>query len=73
MGCGLVVILLCFFNLQYCSILLQYGLEIPCFVFLELPVTIVKKMEDLRLPEGSMASLECELSKQNADVKWLKV
>uniref|UniRef100_A0A3B3Q3E2 Obscurin-like protein 1 n=1 Tax=Paramormyrops kingsleyae TaxID=1676925 RepID=A0A3B3Q3E2_9TELE len=38
----------------------------------ELPVTIVKKMEDLRLPEGSMASLECELSKQNADVKWLK-
>ncbi|XP_036397350.1 obscurin-like protein 1 isoform X2 [Megalops cyprinoides] len=38
----------------------------------ETPVTILKKLEDLYIPEGTTASIECELSRQNVDVKWLK-
>ncbi|KAI1899478.1 hypothetical protein AGOR_G00062210 [Albula goreensis] len=38
----------------------------------EPPVTILKKLEDQCLAEGSAASIECELSRQNVDVKWLK-
>ncbi|XP_061082563.1 obscurin-like protein 1 isoform X12 [Conger conger] len=38
----------------------------------EPPVTILKKLEDHCFPEGSAVSLECELSRQNVDVKWLK-
>lgn len=43
------------------------------FVFVEPPVTIVRKMEDQRFPDGALISLECELSRHNVDVKWLKV
>ncbi|KAK1166274.1 obscurin-like isoform X1 [Acipenser oxyrinchus oxyrinchus] len=38
----------------------------------EPPVMFLRALEDLRIPESSGASLECELSRQNADVKWLK-
>ncbi|MFT7807941.1 obscurin-like protein 1 isoform X1 [Arapaima gigas] len=38
----------------------------------EPPVTFLRKPEDLCFPEGSLVSIECELSRQNADVKWLK-
>lgn len=43
------------------------------FVFLEIPVSILKKLEDIRCPEGSGVTLECELSRHNVDVKWTKV
>uniref|UniRef100_A0A8C9RW87 Obscurin-like protein 1 n=1 Tax=Scleropages formosus TaxID=113540 RepID=A0A8C9RW87_SCLFO len=39
----------------------------------EPPVTFLRKPEDLCFPEGALVSIECELSRQNADVKWLKV
>lgn len=39
----------------------------------EPPVTFQKEPQDLCLPEGSLASIECELSRQNASVRWLKV
>uniref|UniRef100_A0A8C1EX97 Obscurin-like protein 1 n=1 Tax=Cyprinus carpio carpio TaxID=630221 RepID=A0A8C1EX97_CYPCA len=38
----------------------------------EIPVTILKKLEDIRQPEGSGITLECELSRHNVDVKWTK-
>ncbi|XP_038853293.1 obscurin-like protein 1 [Salvelinus namaycush] len=38
----------------------------------ETPVTIMKKLIDMRLEQGSPATLECELSRQNVEVKWLK-
>ncbi|XP_075870110.1 obscurin-like protein 1 isoform X2 [Nelusetta ayraudi] len=38
----------------------------------EPPVTIVRKMEDQRFPDGALISIECELSRHNVDVKWLK-
>ncbi|XP_048884334.1 obscurin-like protein 1 isoform X1 [Brienomyrus brachyistius] len=38
----------------------------------EPPVTFLKEPQDLCLPEGSLASIECELSRQNARVRWLK-
>ncbi|XP_062852863.1 obscurin-like protein 1a [Trichomycterus rosablanca] len=38
----------------------------------ETPVSIIKKLSDVRLEEGSPVTLECELSRQNVDVKWLK-
>lgn len=44
----------------------------PSF-FVEPPVTIVRKMEDQKFPDGTLISLECELSRHNVDVKWLKV
>uniref|UniRef100_A0A3Q2XJI3 Obscurin-like protein 1 n=1 Tax=Hippocampus comes TaxID=109280 RepID=A0A3Q2XJI3_HIPCM len=36
------------------------------------PVTIFRKLEDQRIPEGSVISIECELSRHNVDVKWMK-
>ncbi|KAJ8003890.1 hypothetical protein DPEC_G00153090 [Dallia pectoralis] len=38
----------------------------------ETPVSIVKKLADLRLEKDSPASLECELSRPNVEVNWLK-
>ncbi|KAK1165526.1 hypothetical protein AOXY_G14087 [Acipenser oxyrinchus oxyrinchus] len=38
----------------------------------EPPVMFLRALEDLQIPESSGASFECELSRQNADVKWLK-
>ncbi|XP_057192716.1 obscurin-like protein 1 isoform X8 [Triplophysa rosa] len=38
----------------------------------EIPVSILKKLEDIRHPEGSGVTLECELSRHNVDVKWTK-
>ncbi|XP_069053244.1 obscurin-like protein 1a isoform X2 [Lepisosteus oculatus] len=38
----------------------------------EPPVTFLKKLEDLHIPENTAALLECELSRQNVEVKWLK-
>ncbi|XP_016150067.1 obscurin-like protein 1 isoform X8 [Sinocyclocheilus grahami] len=38
----------------------------------EIPVSILKKLEDIRQPEGSAVTLECELSRHNVDVKWTK-
>ncbi|XP_055070972.2 obscurin isoform X13 [Misgurnus anguillicaudatus] len=38
----------------------------------EIPVSILKKLEDSRHPEGSGVTLECELSRHNVDVKWTK-
>lgn len=33
----------------------------------------MKKLVDMRLEQGSPATLECELSRQNVEVRWLKV
>uniref|UniRef100_A0A8B9H1J2 Obscurin-like protein 1 n=1 Tax=Astyanax mexicanus TaxID=7994 RepID=A0A8B9H1J2_ASTMX len=38
----------------------------------ETPVSILKKLEDSRYPEGTGVTLECELSRHNVDVKWTK-
>ncbi|XP_077473807.1 obscurin-like protein 1 [Stigmatopora argus] len=38
----------------------------------EPPVTIFRKLEDHKFPEGSVISIECELSRHNVDVKWMK-
>ncbi|XP_056144843.1 obscurin-like protein 1 [Lampris incognitus] len=38
----------------------------------EPPVTILKKLEDKKFPEGTIISIECELSRHNLDVKWKK-
>ncbi|XP_064826170.1 obscurin-like protein 1 [Oncorhynchus masou masou] len=38
----------------------------------ETPVTLMKKLVDMRLEQGSPATLECELSRQNVEVRWLK-
>ncbi|XP_065108233.1 obscurin isoform X9 [Paramisgurnus dabryanus] len=38
----------------------------------EIPVSILKKLEDSRHPEGAGVTLECELSRHNVDVKWTK-
>ncbi|KAI4892996.1 hypothetical protein NFI96_027323 [Prochilodus magdalenae] len=38
----------------------------------ETPVSILKKLEDSSFPEGTGATLECELSRHNIDVKWTK-
>ncbi|XP_036426457.1 obscurin-like protein 1a isoform X2 [Colossoma macropomum] len=38
----------------------------------ETPVAIIKKLSDIRLEEGSPVMLECELSRQNVEVRWLK-
>ncbi|XP_037344317.2 obscurin-like protein 1 isoform X10 [Pungitius pungitius] len=38
----------------------------------EPPVTVFRKLEDQRFPEGAVISLECELSRHNLDVKWMK-
>ncbi|XP_041806886.1 obscurin-like protein 1 [Chelmon rostratus] len=38
----------------------------------EPPVTIFRKLEDQKFPDGAVISIECELSRHNVDVKWLK-
>ncbi|KAJ4932905.1 hypothetical protein JOQ06_029743 [Pogonophryne albipinna] len=38
----------------------------------EPPVTIFRKLEDQKFPDGAVISIECELSKHNVDVKWMK-
>ena len=39
----------------------------------ETPVSLVKKLTDIRVEEGSLVPMECEFSRQNVEVKWLKV
>ncbi|XP_062862342.1 obscurin isoform X4 [Trichomycterus rosablanca] len=38
----------------------------------ETPVSILKKLEHSMFPEGSGATLECEISRYNVNVKWTK-
>ncbi|XP_054908735.1 obscurin-like protein 1 isoform X8 [Poeciliopsis prolifica] len=38
----------------------------------EPPVTIIRKLENQKVPDGSVISFDCELSRHNVDVKWLK-
>ncbi|XP_034417778.1 obscurin-like protein 1 [Cyclopterus lumpus] len=38
----------------------------------EPPVTIFRKLEDQKFPEGAVISIECELSRHSVDVKWMK-
>ncbi|XP_056280906.1 obscurin-like protein 1 isoform X11 [Pseudoliparis swirei] len=38
----------------------------------EPPVTIFRKLEDQRFPEGAVISIECELSRHSVGVKWMK-
>ncbi|XP_047456756.1 obscurin-like protein 1 isoform X8 [Mugil cephalus] len=38
----------------------------------EPPVTIFRKLEDQKFPEGAVVSIECELSRHNVNVKWTK-
>ena len=44
-----------------------------CVCVSEPPVTILKKLEDVRFPEASAVTIECELSRHNIEVKWMKV
>uniref|UniRef100_A0AAY4B180 Obscurin like cytoskeletal adaptor 1a n=1 Tax=Denticeps clupeoides TaxID=299321 RepID=A0AAY4B180_9TELE len=39
----------------------------------ETPVGLLRKLSDARLEEGSLVILECELSRTNVEVKWLKI
>ncbi|KAM6945398.1 obscurin-like protein 1a [Aplochiton taeniatus] len=38
----------------------------------ETPVALMRKMVDVRMEEGFPATLECEFSRQNVEVKWFK-
>uniref|UniRef100_H3CTZ3 Ig-like domain-containing protein n=1 Tax=Tetraodon nigroviridis TaxID=99883 RepID=H3CTZ3_TETNG len=38
----------------------------------EPPVSIVRKLENQKVPDGAIISVECELSRHNVDVKWIK-
>ncbi|KAM3857112.1 obscurin-like protein 1a [Diretmus argenteus] len=38
----------------------------------ETPVSILRKLSDVRLEEECPVTLECEFSRQNVEVKWLK-
>ncbi|XP_033990218.1 obscurin-like [Trematomus bernacchii] len=38
----------------------------------EPPVTMFRKLEDQKFPDGAVISIECELSRHNIDVKWMK-
>ncbi|XP_056244892.1 obscurin-like protein 1 isoform X7 [Seriola aureovittata] len=38
----------------------------------EPPVTIFRKLEDQKFSEGAVISIECELSRHNVNVKWIK-
>ncbi|XP_059895399.1 obscurin-like protein 1 isoform X11 [Gadus macrocephalus] len=38
----------------------------------EPPVTFLRHLEDQKFPEGSVVSIECELSRHNVDVRWMK-
>lgn len=67
---GLFYLLLVF--MLSCFVLFCINLYL-FFVFVEPPVTIVRKMEDQKFPDGALISIECELSRHNVDVKWLKV
>lgn len=40
---------------------------------IETPVTLLRPLVDVRVEEEFPATLECEFSRQNVDVKWLKV
>lgn len=42
-------------------------------VFIEPAAMISKPMEDVKAPEKEKATLECEVSRTNAEVKWFKV
>lgn len=39
----------------------------------ETPVTLLKALADVRVEEDFPATLECEFSRQNVEVRWLKV
>lgn len=43
------------------------------FYFSELPVKISKPLVDVSVTQKDKATLECELSRPNVDVKWFKV
>ncbi|XP_056435971.1 obscurin-like protein 1 [Gadus chalcogrammus] len=38
----------------------------------EPPVMFLRHLEDQKFPEGSVVSIECELSRHNVDVRWMK-
>uniref|UniRef100_A0A8C4Z849 Obscurin like cytoskeletal adaptor 1b n=1 Tax=Gadus morhua TaxID=8049 RepID=A0A8C4Z849_GADMO len=38
----------------------------------EPPVTFLRHLDDQKFPEGSVVSIECELSRHNVDVRWMK-
>ncbi|XP_030643506.1 obscurin-like protein 1 [Chanos chanos] len=38
----------------------------------ETPVSVLKKLEDVSVPETTGVTLECELSRHNVEVKWTK-
>lgn len=44
----------------------------PLFSSTEPPVSIVRKLENQKVPDGAVISVECELSRHNVDVKWMK-
>lgn len=44
----------------------------PLFSSPEPPVSIVRKLENQKVPDGAVISVECELSRHNVDVKWMK-
>lgn len=48
-------------------------LDFVLILFSEPPVTVIKKLEDLRFPEAAVASMDCELSRPHVEVKWMKV
>lgn len=43
------------------------------FTFTELPVKILKPLEDVKCAEKETITFECEISRANAVVKWLRV
>uniref|UniRef100_H2SES5 Obscurin-like protein 1 n=1 Tax=Takifugu rubripes TaxID=31033 RepID=H2SES5_TAKRU len=50
----------------------QCSLITTLFSSPEPPVTIVRKLQDQRVSDGAVISIECELSRHNVDVKWTK-
>lgn len=42
-------------------------------LLLEPPAMISKPMMDISVPEKEKVTLECEVSRTNAEVKWFKV
>ena len=40
--------------------------------FTELPVSISKKMRDVRVMEGDTATFTCYVTRTNAEIQWLK-
>ena len=43
-----------------------------CPILLESPVSVSKKMRDVRVVEGETVTLTCIMSRTNADIQWLK-